>query len=51
MVFEEQIRELEDKRNAIVKELNSDSSPEEQRQHFIEKIQKDNEEVAHMQVQ
>lgn len=51
MVFEEQIRELEDKKDVLVRELNSDGSPEEQRQHFIEKIQKDNKDVAHMQIQ
>lgn len=51
MVFEEQIRELEDKKEIILKELNSNGNPEKQRQHFIQKIQKDNEEVALMEVQ
>ncbi|KAI1727656.1 intraflagellar transport protein 74 like protein [Ditylenchus destructor] len=51
MVLEEQINELEEKRNSIIKELRSEESPEEQRQNLIQRIQKDNEEIAHMQTQ
>jgi hypothetical protein len=42
-VLEEQIRELEEKKSVIVKELNSEGTPEEQRQQLIDRIQKDNE--------
>ncbi|KAI1720046.1 intraflagellar transport protein 74 like protein [Ditylenchus destructor] len=51
MVLEEQINELEEKRNSIMKELRSEEPPEEQRQNLIQRIQKDNEEIAHMQTQ
>ena len=51
MLLEEQLLELREKRAAIVAELNSEETPEAQREHFVWRIQKDNEEIAHMQAQ
>ena len=51
MILEEQLRELAEKRAAIQAELQSEQTPEAQREHFVQKIQKDNEEIGHMQAQ
>uniref|UniRef100_A0A914NCP6 Uncharacterized protein n=2 Tax=Meloidogyne TaxID=189290 RepID=A0A914NCP6_MELIC len=51
MLMEEQLQEMREKRSQIVAELQSEQTPEEQRDNFIQKIQKDNKEIGHMQEQ
>ncbi|KAF7634330.1 hypothetical protein Mgra_00006296 [Meloidogyne graminicola] len=51
MLMEEQLQELNNKRTQIIDELNSKETPEEQRDNFIQKIQKDNKEIGNMQEQ
>ena len=51
VILEEQLAELRDKRTAIVAELQTEETPEIQREHFVQRIQKDNEEIGHMQAQ
>lgn len=51
MTLQEQIFKLEEKKNDVLRELNSEITPEEQRQYLIQQIQKDNEEISHMQLQ
>uniref|UniRef100_A0A915M4X8 Uncharacterized protein n=1 Tax=Meloidogyne javanica TaxID=6303 RepID=A0A915M4X8_MELJA len=51
MLMEEQLQEMREKRAQIVAELQSEQTPEEQRDNFIQKIQKDNKEIGHMQEQ
>ncbi|CAK5083380.1 unnamed protein product [Meloidogyne enterolobii] len=51
MLMEEQLQEMKEKRAQIVAELQSEQTPEEQRDNFIQKIQKDNKEIGHMQEQ
>lgn len=51
VVLQEQIQELEVKKGSLVKELEAEGTPEQQRERLIEKIKKDNEEIANMQAQ
>uniref|UniRef100_A0A183CAQ8 BMERB domain-containing protein n=1 Tax=Globodera pallida TaxID=36090 RepID=A0A183CAQ8_GLOPA len=51
MMLEEQLQELRERRMAILAELNSEETPEVQREHFAQRIQRDNEEISHMQTQ
>ncbi|KAL3103370.1 hypothetical protein niasHS_002556 [Heterodera schachtii] len=51
MMLEEQLQELRERRAAIVSELNAEETPEAQRDHFAQRIQRDNEEIAQMQTQ
>lgn len=50
-MLEEQLQELRDRRTAILSELHTEETPEAQREHFVQSIQRDNEEIAHMQAQ
>lgn len=50
-MLEEQLQELRERRAAIVSELNAEETPEAQRDHFAQRIQRDNEEIAQMQTQ
>jgi hypothetical protein len=51
VLLEEQLQELREKRAAIVAELESEETPEAQREHFVQRIQRDNEEIGLMQAQ
>lgn len=43
--------ELETKRDSILAEMNAEGTPEQQRERLLEKVKKDNEEIASMERQ
>lgn len=50
-MFQEQIFEMEENKNHIFLDLNLEITPEAQLQLLVQQIQKDNEEISHMQLQ
>uniref|UniRef100_A0A914W2R0 Uncharacterized protein n=1 Tax=Plectus sambesii TaxID=2011161 RepID=A0A914W2R0_9BILA len=51
MVLHERLAELQAKKEAIIEEINAEGTPEQQRERLLEKVKKDNEEIAAMQRQ
>lgn len=51
VVLHERLAELQAKKESIIEEINAEGTPEQQRERLLEKVKKDNEEIAAMQRQ